>query len=164
VDINTPKGQESRAQEQRILRSLRKQYIGKGIDIQFAETDKSLPASLDGVMIVDGEVTGVYEVKCRNMNLDKLKNSYSNETLLTYDKLCAGVDVSTRLMVPFYCIVYLIDEPLGLIVQLTDQKGQIIAKARLERTKTPASINGGSAVRTNAYVNMSTAHPFPIVD
>jgi hypothetical protein len=164
LDINTPKGQESKAQEQRLLRSLRKQYISKGIDIQFAETNKTLPVPMDGVMIIDGEVTGVYEVKCRNMNLDKLKNSYGNETLLTYDKLCAGVAVSEKLMVPFYCIVFLVDEPLGLLIQLTDLKGQIIAKTKIERTKTPASVNGGSAVRTNAYIDMSTAHPFPILD
>ena len=164
MDVNTPKGREATAQEQRLLRSLRKQYIGKGIDIQFAETDKTMPVSLDGVMIVKDQITGVYEVKCRNMNLAKLMDSYNNETLLTYDKLRSGVDVSERLRIPFYCIVFLVDEPLGLIIQLTDNKGQIIAKTRLERTRTPKSVNGGSVVRTNAYVDMSTAHPFPIVD
>lgn len=164
MDINTPKGRESVAQEQRLLRSLRKQYATKGIDIQFSETNKTLPVPLDGVMTIDGEITGIYEVKCRNMDHDKLKNAYNNETLLTYDKLCAGVSVSEKLMVPFYCIVFLVDEPIGLIIQITDLKGQIIAKTKLERTKTPASVNGGSAVRTNAYIDMSTAHPFPILD
>ena len=164
MDINTPKGKEATAQEQLLLRSLRKQYISKGIDVQFAETDKTMPVSLDGVMIIKDQLAGVYEVKCRNMNLAKLKDSYSNEMLLTYDKLRSGVDVSARLMVPFYCVVFLVDEPLGLLIQLTDNKGQIIANARLERTRTPKSVNGGTIVRTNAYVDMSTAHPFPIVD
>lgn len=164
MDVNTPKGKEATAQEQRLLRSLRKQYISKGIDIQFAETDKTMPVSLDGIMIIKDQVTGVYEVKCRNIDLTKLRDSYKNEALLTYDKLRSGVDVSERLMIPFYCIVFLVDEPLGLIIQLTDNKGQIIAKTRLERTRTPKSVNGGSVVRTNAYVDMSTAHSFPIVD
>lgn len=162
LDINTPKGREATAQETTLIKALHKHCKDAGIDIQFAETDKSQPANLDGVMVVDGKLVGIYEVKCRDISLDTLVNKYSNEAMITNHKLELAINVSKIMRVPFFFIIYLLHDGVGLYVQVTDERGKVIVEVRTEVTGTPRSINGGWVERDNAFIDMSKAYKFEV--
>jgi hypothetical protein len=158
LDIATEKGQQSLSQERVLIASAQAAYQ----DIQFVETNKYAPSQIDGLMIRDGEVIGIYESKCRNMNIEQM-HRFNDEWLVTFEKILNAADLSKRLYVPFYGLLYLVQEPIGLILKITDNRGNILPKARIEQTTTQKTINGGSIVRTNAYIDISTCHTFPII-
>lgn len=157
LDINTPKGRESLAQERILLKS-----FTVATNLGIVETDKSQPAQIDGFIVRDDTVVGMFESKCRKATVEQM-NRWGDEWLITYQKLLDGAELSKRLRIPFYGIVYLLDEPLGFFIQLTDSEGNFVPKIRTEETKTQATINGGTAVRLNAYVDISNCSTFPIV-
>lgn len=158
LDITTEKGQQSLSQERVLLASAQAVYQG----IQFVETNKNAPAQIDGFMIRDDEIIGVYESKCRNMNVAQM-HQFNDEWLVTFEKILNGAALSRRLYVPFYGLLYLVKEPVGLILKITDERGNILPKVRIEQTTTQKTINGGFIVRTNAYIDVSTGHTFPII-
>lgn len=158
LDINTEKGQQSLSQERTLISSAQAAYEG----ILFIETNKSAPAQIDGFMVRNGEVVGVYESKCRNMTIEQM-HRFNDEWLITFEKILNGADLSKRLYVPFYGLLYLVQEPIGVILKITDEKGNILPRVRLEQTSTQKTINGGSIIRTNAYVDIGTCHTFPII-
>jgi len=157
LDIDTPKGQISLQQERQLLDSLRAAYPGKC----FVETKKDMPAQIDGVIIEKRTLIGVFESKCRNMTSEQM-HKFNDQWLVTYEKIVAGAEISKRLRVPFYGFLFLIDEPIGLNVKITDNEGNFIPDIKIERTKTQRTINGGSIIRTNAYISLETATPFEI--
>lgn len=158
LDIETVRGQQSLSQERVLIKSAEAVYS----DISFIETNKHAPAQIDGFMVRDGEIVGVYESKCRNMTVEQM-NRYNDEWLVTFEKILNGAELSKRLYVPFYGLLYLVQEPIGVILKITDEKGNILPRVRIEQTTTQKTINGGSIVRTNAYVDISTCHTFPII-
>lgn len=158
LDINTERGQQSLSQERVLIRSVQAAYS----DIYFIETNKNAPAQIDGFMVRDEEIIGVYESKCRNMNVEQM-NRFNDEWLVTFEKILNGAELSKRLYVPFYGLLYLTKEPIGVILKITDERGNILPRVRIEQTTTQKTVNGGSIVRTNAYIDISTCHTFPII-
>lgn len=156
LDILTPKGQESLRQEKRMLKAVEAAY-----GFQVVETDKNSPCEVDGFLVRDNTIQGVFESKCRNLTIEQLRK-FNNTWLVTFDKVLAGLQMSKQLYVPYYGLVYLLDEPCGLMIQLSDAMGSPIVKMEVAQTTTRRSINGGLAHRANAYVDMSTAHMFPV--
>jgi len=158
-DIATPAGQVSLAQEREFLRAIQRQ-LGK---ITIVETDKSKPAKVDGFMITPGNVVaGVFETKCRDLSRDTLKRQYKNQWLITYEKICDGATVARLLQVAFYGFLYLVPDGVGLAIRLTDTDGNFVQPIRLAYTPTQRTCNGGSILRTNAYVDMRAAVAFPV--
>jgi len=157
MDILTPKGQKSLEQERKLLAS-----FCAAMKCSVIETDKNQPAQIDGFIVCDGALCGIFESKCRKANVSQM-HRWGDEWILTYQKLLDGAEISRRLCTPFYGIVYLLDEPLGIIIQLTDHEGKILPKVRVEETATQATINGGTAVRANAYIDISECMTFPII-
>lgn len=157
MDILTPKGQESLEQERRLLTS-----FCAATNYSVIETDKNQPAQVDGFIVCDGAICGVFESKCRKANVAQM-HRWGDEWILTHQKLLDGVEISKRLRTPFYGIVYLLDEPIGMFIKLTDNEGKILPKVRVENTETRATINGGTAVRANAYIDISDSWTFPII-
>lgn len=157
MDILTPKGQQSLEQERRLLAS-----FCAATDYSVIETDKNQPAQVDGFIVCDGELCGIFESKCRKANIAQM-HRWGDEWILTHQKLLDGAELSKRLRTPFYGIVYLLDEPIGIVIKLTDNEGKILPKVRVETTETQATVNGGTAVRANAYIDISNCFTFPII-
>lgn len=156
LDILTTKGQESLRQERRMLDALKEAW-----QFQVFETDKDSPCEVDGFLARDNIVVGVFESKCRHLDLEQLRK-FDNTWLVTFDKVLAGLELSRKLHVPYYGLVYLLDEPMGLMVQISDAKGSPIVKMEVAQTTTQRTVNGGTIQRANAYIDMSTAYTFPI--
>lgn len=132
-------------------------FLGRYRDFDFIETPKDEPADIDGFIIRNGTLVSGVEVKCRMMTLEDLRGKYDNQWLITYDKIERGINVCRSLGVDFRGFLYLVPSRTLLIVKLWDHKTRYMAKMDLDESRTQATVNGGSIVRLNAYVDMHDA-------
>lgn len=153
MDILTPKGQETLAQERAAISLFLQSFPG----FEFIETPKDTPADIDGIITKNGVMISGVEVKCRNMTADDLVNKYKNQWLITADKLDRGVNVCERLGIDFRGFLYLVPHNMLLIVPIFSYKDGWVTEPEYEMTKTQATVNGGVAERLNAYVDVSKA-------
>lgn len=146
LDINTPRGQATLADEQKIAEWLQ----SKGV--QYVQTPKDKPAKVDAVLLKDGYIFAVAETKCRyNLTLEKLQSQFANEWLITEAKIRDGIQIAVGLCVPLVGFLYLVDDDTLLVINL------LSAKRRVAETATQQTVNGGQIVRLNAYVLMDSA-------
>ena len=145
MDILSPKGIESLKQEREII-----EYVSKKWKVSFIETNKDLPACCDGIIVQKKHIVGVYEVKCRNLNLEELENFGS--WLVTYEKIEKCITISKLLCVPFIGFLYLIKSNLCMYWKITDNNGNYLFDFSVENSLTQETINGGEIIRKNAYL------------
>jgi len=157
LDVTTPRGLESVAQEVRLLKAVEAQY-----PVRVIPTPKDGAATVDGVLVIGDTLAGVFESKCRNMTLRTLREDFGNEWLVTHDKLLGAAQAARLLGVPLFGFVYLVPDDVGLAIRLANAEGFLIPRIRVITTETQATINGGTARRRNAYVKMDTAVEFRV--
>lgn len=150
LDINTKKGQSSLEYEREMLEHIRSTFCKKHTTSMLIETNKYKEAKVDGIIVKDNQVSGIFESKCRNMSLMEL-NSYGS-WLITFDKIMDGKNLSKMLCVPFIGFLYLIKDKIVMYWKITDSKGEFEFDFEIKKTKTRKTINGGEAIRTNAYL------------
>ena len=153
MDILTPKGLETLAQEREAISLFLQSFPG----FEFIETPKDTPADIDGFITRDGTIISGVEVKCRNMTVDVLDTKYKYQWLVTADKLDRGVSVCERLGTDFRGFLYLVPDKMLFIVPIFSYKDGWLIEPEYEMTKTQATVNGGIAERLNAYVDVSKA-------
>jgi hypothetical protein len=153
MDILTPKGQETLAQEREAISLFLQSFPG----FEFIETPKDTPADIDGFITRDGTIISGVEVKCRNMTVDVLDTKYKYQWLVTADKLDRGVSVCERLGTDFRGFLYLVPDKMLFIVPIFSYKDGWLIEPEYEMTKTQATVNGGIAERLNAYIDVSKA-------
>ena len=156
LDINTERGQKS-LKDERYLAEWFEDHFG----FEWVETPKDQPAAVDALAIKDKTIEVVIEVKCRyDMDIARLaRNNY--EWLVTWDKVQKTMSIADALGVPSIGILYMVNSGEVLIQQLS-RNGLLIPNIRLATTETQATINGGIAVRVNAYIDMRNAKPYSI--
>jgi|TARA_Y100000114_G_scaffold110266_1_gene103860 hypothetical protein len=145
MDILTEKGQQSLRYERIMLKKIMKVCSGTII-----ETDKNMDAKVDGVISKSGKITNVFESKCRDMSLQEL-NRYGS-WLITFDKIMDGKRLSEMLRVPYIGFLYLIKDDIAMYWEITDKYGNFLFDFEVKNTRTQKTINGGSIIRTNAYL------------
>lgn len=151
MDILTPKGQETREQERDAIALFKRSCPG----FDFIETPKDQPANFDGFVVQDGVIRALVETKCRQMTFSQLHDEYGFEWLLTYEKVALGSTVANVLKVPYLGFLYLVPDRT-LLVKTIWHNGET-AEMRIEETRTQATVNGGTALRKNAYIEMTGA-------
>ena len=132
-------------------------FLGKYPDFDFIQTPKDTPADIDGFIVRGGTIISGVEVKCRMMSYHDLMNKYKAEWLITHDKIERGISVCRSLGVDFRGFLFLVPEQILLVVRIWDFKTGETVGMELEETRTQATVNGGSIVRLNAYVDVSHA-------
>lgn len=153
MDILTPRGMKTREQEKEALTLFRETFRG----FDFIETPKDTPADIDGLIVKDGTLIAGAEVKCRNMTINELKDTYSSRWLITADKVDRGVAVCKSLGIDFRGFLYLVPDKMLLIVPIWSYEKGYVADIEYEQSKTQATVNGGIATRLNAYVDVTGA-------
>lgn len=157
LDINTPKGQESLKHEEDAIRIFERNVP----NALCVATKKDTAADIDGVITSeDHELLGIYETKCRDMTLSTLKEKFSNEWLVSLDKLARAANLARALRTGVWGFLYLIPEKTLLSIKLMNEHGELLPDVRITRSETQKTINGGHVVRTNAYVSMTTAKAY----
>ena len=151
MDILTPKGMATRRQEIDAIQTFLERYR----DFDFFETPKDQPADIDGFICRGTTMVSGVEVKCRMMSYHDLMNKFDGKWLITYDKIERGISICRSLGVDFRGFLYLVPDQILVIVRLWNCKTGETAIMDVEETRTQATVNGGSIVRLNAYVDVS---------
>lgn len=140
-------------QEQDAIQSFLERYPS----FDFVETPKDQPADIDGFIVRGGTLVSGVEVKCRMMTHAGLMDKFNGRWLITYDKIERGIAVCRSLGIDFRGFLYLVPDKALMIVKLWDNKTGVTAGMELEESRTQATVNGGSIVRLNAYVDVRDA-------
>tara|TARA_R110000868_G_scaffold288067_1_gene548413 strand:+ start:3291 stop:3764 length:474 start_codon:yes stop_codon:yes gene_type:complete len=147
LDIATPKGRVSLKDEQIVAR-----WFNYKEGHCYLQTPKDSPAKVDAVLARGDAVIGLAETKCRyNITLQDFRHKFHNEWLVTWEKLESGLKMAEQLCVPLYGFLYLVDDDVLLIANLSK------VEIRREFTETQKTINGGKIVRENGFIPMKNA-------
>ena len=151
MDILTKKGQKSLEYEREMLERIRHNLCKTHKeDSYLIETDKNMDAKVDGIIVKNNQVSGIFESKCRDLSLMQLTDFGS--WLVTLDKIMDGKRLSEMLRVPYIGFLYLIKDKIIMYWKITDKYGDFTFDFEVKKTKTQKTINGGVAYRTNAYL------------
>ena len=112
-------------------------------------------ALIDGIATKNNEVTHIVEFESRNESLASMERF--GTYLISYDKIMNGIDMSRMMCVPFILIVYLIKDGVVMGVELGDEYG-VAVPMEIKETRTQKSIEGGQAIRRNAYIDIEKFH------
>ena len=156
LDILTEKGQETVKQEAEAVAL----FTARADGWEWKHTSKKGTAIVDGLLFKDGVLSGVVETKCRTCDTETFKNQFRNEWLITYQKVEDAKRCASLLHVPLYGFLYLTPSKTLLMEKITDEDGQFVCQFRVEQTTTQRTVNGGSAVRSNAFISMKNAKEF----
>lgn len=121
---------------------------------EFIETPKDTPADIDGVIVSNGKMVSCVEVKCRNMTMDVLVREFGKKWLVTADKIDRCVNIAKSLGIDFRGFLYLVPEKILLIVPIWSYEKGYTCRIDRETTSTQATVNGGTALRENAYIHL----------
>lgn len=154
LDIHSERGRATLAQELRAVEIVQSVWPY----CEYYHTAKEGSASVDAIIVRPPVVHAVAETKCREMSLHTLQNSFKNEWLVTADKIDRGVAVAELLQVEFWGFLYLVPDDIVLRVKIWHPDAKWLVKMRREHTETQRTVNGGKAVRLNAFIDMATAH------
>lgn len=153
LDINSSRGKRSLEHEHRAADIFWRNFPTR----EYVSTPKSEPAVIDAAIVHDGCIEAVVETKCRDSTLAHLAEVWNYEWLITYDKLIRASEIASALCVPLYGFLYLIRSDILLMKKLFCPERQWLVDLNVRTTETQATINGGVAVRQNAYIDMSDA-------
>lgn len=154
LDVLSIKGQQS-VRDEVMAVSL---FTSKFQQYQYVETPKHQPADVDALLMMDNQLRQVIETKCRyDCDIEKFMGRYAGEWLVTWDKIEKAKNLAKQLRIGLTGFLYLVPSKTLLVQKITDETGLLLVSMRLETTETQATINGGSAIRTNAYINMKKA-------
>ena len=112
-------------------------------------------ALIDGIATKSDEVTHIVEFKSRNESLESMERF--GTYLISYDKILNGIDMSRMMCVPFILIVYLIKDGVVMGIELSDEDG-VAVPMKIQETRTQKSIEGGKAIRRNAFIDIEKFH------
>lgn len=156
LDCTTEKGKAAIRQEVMIVHRICEHF---GFNHAVTRPDSSSP--IDLLLMRGSVIVGAAEVKARTMSLTDLKRFGSY--LITARKLDEGREIASLFCVPFYLIVGLFGDEKPTIVywRLTSRDGSWLFEFRREKTRTQATVNGGVANRTNAYLPLGMMQVLP---
>lgn len=154
LDVLTPKGQQSVRDEQAAAAL----FIGRFPAYNYLETPKQLAADVDALLVMGGSLRQVVETKCRyDCDLTKFMGAYRGQWLVTYDKVVRAMAVAKSLRIGLMGFLYLAPSKTLLVQRITDDEGKFLVSFKVETTQTQATTNGGLAIRSNAYIDMTKA-------
>jgi len=154
MDILTPKGQESLQWETEAVSIFEMKYP----IYEYCHTPKDKAALVDGVLLKNDVIDAVVEVKCRpTLTLAKFRSEYDNQWLVTFEKITKAAEVANALQVPFVGWLYLPAEKTLLFKTIWRPVEGFVADLAVTQSKTARTINGGSVMRANAYIDMKDA-------
>jgi len=157
LDIKTAKGQATLKQEERAIQ-IYEDLNPHGH--KFVETKKDSPAVVDGFLLKNNIIVGVVESKCRNMRYRELFENYGGDWLVTEEKINRARHLATELCVPLYGFLYLVPNDRLLVKMICDDRGYLTAPYRVEASETQRTVNGGTIIRNNAYINMENSDSY----
>jgi len=153
MDILSKRGQQSLADEQKA----RDIFLSNYPMYSYIQKQKDQPADVDALLVKDGIIAGVVETKCRyDVDLHGFTERYENSWLVTFDKVARGKQIADAMCTKLIGFLYIVPSET-LLVQTISDCGLYIPSIQIITTQTQANINGRTAIRSNAYIDMSKA-------
>lgn len=131
--------------------------MGSFPGFEFIETPKDQPADIDGFIAKENTIISGVEVKCRIMSVSDLKHRYNSRWLITHDKIERGIRVCRSLGVDFRGFLYLVPEKMLFIVPIWSVGKGMVTDMEIQHSETQETVNGGTIIRLNAYIDVSGA-------
>lgn len=154
LDVLSLKGQQTVSDEQTAVALFRSKFT----NYQYVETPKNMPADVDAILMLDNQLRQVIETKCRHdCDMEKFMGQYKGQWLVTWEKIEKAKNIAKQLCIGLMGFLYIVPSKTLLVQRITDETGRLLVGMKLETTTTQATINGGSARRTNAYIDMTRA-------
>ena len=153
MDILTPKGQISVKDERRAVEIFHYHYP----QFRYVDTPKDSPAIIDALIVKDGSIYAAVETKCRNTDTHEFYGRFKGQWLVTYEKIEKARQMAISLGIGLTGFLYLKQSDTLLVKQLVSTDGLFSQRLYIEATETQRTINGGLAVRNNAYIDMNGA-------
>ncbi len=160
MDILTPKGRETIKQEKEAIAL----FLDAFPSYSFCETPKDRPADIDGLIHHNGVLVSGVEIKCREMRYDTLMGRFEGRWLVTQDKVDRGITMCRNLGIDFRGFLYLVPDQMLIMVPIWSYDRGLIADIDLAHTETQATVNGGKALRLNAYIDVRKAKRLEKID
>ena len=136
-------------------------FIDKHPTYEYIHTPKEGYSKVDALLKQHDVVKAVVETKCRRkLSLNDFRKRFNGEWLLTHDKVEAGRHLAMTLEVPFVGFLYLIDDDVLLVQKLCNVDGTFAVNMVIRATETKFTMEGGTIIRNNAYIDMSNATLF----
>ena len=155
LDVLTPKGQESIGWEDAAVEL----WSARFPRFAYTHTPKGKPAKADAMLVCGQQLHAVVEMKCRpNLTHKTLMGPFKGRWLVTFQKIIDCVRAAELLALPFVGMLYLVDEDILLWKKLWTPEDGYTTEFGVLKTDTQATINGGTATRDNAYIDMRDAH------
>lgn len=157
MDVLTPRGKIASEAQAEAIRA-----IEAGGRYRLREMHETEPAAFD-CWIEDTlkQVSELAEVKCRWMSSVALFERFGGKWILSYDKLESLRLVTLHARVAVSGILYCMEDGCVLLRRLWDRSGRILTPYSVCVTETQKTVNGGTATRNNAYIDMSGSEIFP---
>ena len=113
----------------------------------------------DGYVVTGDTIVGIFESKVREAGVSEDKQVIYNgkaysDYLVTADKLDKGIAHAKAHQVSFYLFVYFQHTDCIAIFTVYDYKTGSIVPFERKITHTQATVNGGNAMRENAFIPM----------
>ena len=99
------------------------------------------------------QLVAVGEIKSRNMKIEELENFGSY--LITESKITVGCALAGLMGVPYMLYVKLLKSDIIVYWLICDGDGDLQVHYDRDLTVTQANVNGGTAQRVNAYIDLS---------
>jgi hypothetical protein len=88
------------------------------------------------------------------MTVEQFFNEREGLWLVTFDKIINARQVALSLGVPLLGFLYIVQDKTLLVKKITDAYGKFLIDIDITNTTTQMTVNGGSIVRSNAYLDM----------
>lgn len=155
LHVNTPKG---KAAEHAVRKAvLRLQKKGQ----TFAWFPDNNYSPIDGFIVHDNTVIAIFECKIRDMAYDNGCLTFQDKSydllILSESKILNGTEMARQMQVDFFLIAYLSNSDHYLIYKLYDNRRNKVIDYEKKDTYTRANINGGEALRSNAFLKVRLA-------
>lgn len=161
LDVLTPKGQVTLEQERRVIAAFHKHYPG----FSYIETDKTRDAVNDGVIVrtKTSTIVAVCETKCRGATLDDFERKWGYRWLMTHRKIKENAILARGMRVFFTGLLFLAESDMLLVQNLYDgNSDRWLVEYDVADTETQRTVNGGTTIRSNAFLDMRGARRFSV--
>jgi hypothetical protein len=153
LDILSPRGQQTVREEEEACSI----FLTRHPAYSIIHTAKDGTACVDSLLVRNGVLRALVETKCRKCTRQTFHNAFNSEWLITRDKLVDGYRTARGLNVPFVGFLYLVPDRTLIFATFWRPDAGWVVPIRSERTETQATVNGGKALRMNAFVDMAGA-------
>ena len=153
LDIATPAGRLTLADEA----AAAELFTGHQPRFRYVETPKDKPALVDALLLRGDELFAVVETKCRNESSESFFQKFGGRWLVTLEKVLEARKTAVALQLPLVGFLYLNKDKTLLVQKIAEPDGKFVASMVIKTTETQATCNGGTAIRTNAYIDMTKA-------